>query len=111
MSEIDELVSRALDLDTEVAYADGGIVSKTLLDRDAGTLTLFALDADQNISEHSAPHYALAQVLEGTGEFVIAGETHQVEAGQSLIMPPDVPHAVNAPEKFKMLLVMIKSEE
>ncbi len=108
MSEIDKLVSQALDLSEQIDYADGGIVSKTLLDEDAGTLTLFALSAGQNISEHSAPHYALAQVIEGRGEYVIDGETVSVNAGESVIMPPNVPHAVKAPEDFKMLLVMIK---
>lgn len=108
MSEIYELISRALDLSDEVDYAEDAIVSKTLLDKDAGTLTLFAIAEDQNISEHSAPHYALAQVLDGRGEFVIDGKTVSVEAGESVIMPPDIPHAVKAPENFKMLLVMIE---
>ena len=111
MSEIENLISRALKLDEEIGYADGGIVSKTLLDRQEGTITLFALSKGQNISEHSAPHYALVQVLEGKGIFVIDDEEKEVAVGRSLIMPPHIPHAVKATEDFKMLLVMIKSKE
>ncbi len=108
MSELEKLVAQPLQLAEEISYAEGGIVSKTLLDEKAGTLTLFALSEGQNISEHSAPHYALAQVLEGEGLFVINDKPLKVAAGQSIFMPPDIPHAVRAPADFKMLLTMIK---
>lgn len=90
------------------AYADDSIVSKTILDRSAGTVTLFAFDKGQKLSEHTTPHDAIVQVIEGKGRFIIGGEDTEVSAGQIVIMPADVPHAVNADQRFKMLLTMIR---
>jgi quercetin dioxygenase-like cupin family protein len=100
---------RILDLATAVDYADGGIVSKTLLGKKAGTLTLFAFDAGQGLSEHTAPYDATVQVVEGEGEITIAGEKLTLTAGQLVIMPAGVPHDVQAIKRFKMLLIMIRS--
>ncbi len=93
-----------------IAYADGSVVSKILLKKDIGNITLFSFDAGQGLSEHTAPFDAVVQILDGQAEITIGGEKHQVKAGEMLIMPANVPHALHAPQKFKMLLVMIRGE-
>jgi quercetin dioxygenase-like cupin family protein len=100
--------AEAVSLAELVTYQPGGIVSKTLIRNDAGNLTLFAFDAGQGLSEHIAPYEAIVQVLEGQGEFTIAGKTIGAAAGQTVLMPAHAPHSVQAPEKFKMLLIMIR---
>jgi quercetin dioxygenase-like cupin family protein len=100
---------KPLSLAEMVQYAPGSIVSRTPVDTDVGTLTLFAFDAGQGLSEHSAPFDALVQVLDGTGEFTVGGKACTVKAGEALVMPADVPHAVKAVERFKMLLTMIRA--
>jgi len=97
-----------LHLAQEVAYAEGAIVSKTLLDKKTGTLTLFAFDAGQGLSEHTSPYDATVHVLDGEATLHIGGETVQVPAGQMVIMPANVPHDVRAEQRFKMLLIMIR---
>ena len=94
-----------------VQYADGSIVSRTLVDKPVGTITLFAFDKGQRLSEHSAPYDAVVQVLDGTAEVIIAGKPHTVRPGEMIIMPANIPHSVNAVEKFKMLLTMIRHKE
>ncbi len=91
-----------------VEYASGSVVSRTLLDRKAGTLTLFAFDAGQGLSEHTAPYDATVQVLDGEGVFTVGGEALAVTKGELLVMPAGVPHSVHAPAPFKMLLIMIR---
>lgn len=91
-----------------VAYGEGAVVSRTLVAGAAGTVTLFAFDAGQELSEHSAPFDALAQVLEGEADITIAGISHRVGAGELVLMPANVPHALSAPVAFKMLLTMIR---
>jgi quercetin dioxygenase-like cupin family protein len=91
-----------------VEYSRDGIVSKRVLDREVGNVTLFAFDKDQRLSEHSAPFVAMLQVVEGTGEVIINKVLFQLVAGDTIIMPANIPHAVNAIEKFKMVLTMIK---
>ena len=93
-----------------VDYSDGSVVSKTLLKKDIGNITLFSFDSGQGLSEHTAPFDAVVQVLDGQAEITIGGETHKVRTGDMLIMPANVPHALHAPERFKMLLVMIRGE-
>ena len=92
-----------------VSYSEGSTVSKILTRNEKGNLTLFAFDKGQNLSEHSAPYDAVVQVLEGTGTIIINKKEHIVKEGQLIIMPANIPHAVDANEKFKMLLIMIKS--
>lgn len=92
-----------------VAYQDGAIVSRTIAERPGGTITLFAFDAGQGLSEHAAPFDAMLTVLAGRAEVVIAGKRHLLGAGEMIVMPANVPHAVSAPGKLKMLLVMIRS--
>ena len=106
----DELKGKALNLADSVGYADGAIVSKTLLDKKAGTLTLFAFDAGQGLSEHTAPYDATVCVLDGVGTMVIDGEKVTAKAGEMVIMPANIPHDVRAEERFKMLLIMIREK-
>jgi quercetin dioxygenase-like cupin family protein len=91
-----------------VAYAEGSIVSKILLRNEKGNVTLFAFDKGEVLSEHTAPYDAIVQVLDGKSEVIIDGKPHELIAGESIIMPANIPHALTAVEKFKMLLIMIK---
>ena len=95
-------------LTDNVTYADGSIVSKIIIRNEKGNITLFAFDKGEFLSEHTAPFDAIVQVLDGTGEVVINGQQHTLNTGESIIMPANVPHAVNAVERFKMMLIMIK---
>ncbi len=97
-----------LDFSALVEYSANGIVSKRVLEKNTGNITLFAFDKGQKLSEHSAPFDALVQVIEGEGEIVINGKPFLLKAGKSIIMPANIPHAVNAVSEFKMLLTMIK---
>ena len=97
-----------LDLSTLVEYSANGIVSKRVLEKKTGNITLFAFDKDQKLSEHTAPYDAMVQVIEGEGEIAINGKPFLLKNGKSIIMPANIPHAVNAVSKFKMLLTMIK---
>lgn len=90
-------------------YTDGGITSKTLSANAGGSITFFSFDKGQALSEHSAPFDAFVQILEGKAEIKISGVPNIVSAGEFIIMPGNVPHALKALEKFKMLLVMIKA--
>lgn len=92
-----------------VSYQKGSVVSKTLIERKTGTVTLFAFDKGQALSEHKAPYDALVCVLDGEAEITIGGETVLVKAGEMLIMPADIPHALKAVAPFKMMLTMIRS--
>jgi quercetin dioxygenase-like cupin family protein len=97
-----------LDFSAVAEYSVNGIVSKKVLEKKTGNVTLFAFDEGQKLSEHTAPFDAMVQVLEGKGEFVINGKPFILESGKSIIMPANIPHAVNAVARFKMLLTMIK---
>ena len=92
----------------KVDYSAEGIVSKRVIQKEKGNITLFAFDKGQMLSEHTAPFDAMVQVIEGRAEIRIAGQPNELNAGESIIMPANVPHAVNAIEKFKMLLTMIR---
>ncbi len=91
-----------------VDYSADGIVSKRIIQKPSGNITLFAFDKGQELSEHSAPFDALLQALEGEGEILINGVSFHLTAGESIILPANIPHAVKATAKFKMLLTMIK---
>ncbi len=91
-----------------VAYQPGAIVSREILKRKSGSVTAFAFDKDQGLSEHTAPFDALVQVLDGAAEISIGGEPRTVSQGELILMPANVPHALRAIERFKMLLVMIR---
>ena len=92
-----------------VNYQEGAIVSRVIVSRGTGTVTLFAFDAGQGLSEHTAPFDALVHVLEGEGEIVISGKPLRAKAGEMVLMPAHQPHALKAITKFKMLLTMIRS--
>lgn len=93
----------------QIDYQKGSVVSKQLMNKKAGTLTVFAFDKGEGLSEHTAPYDATVLILDGQAEVLIGGEPHTVSAGQMIIMPANVPHSVKAAERFKMLLVMIRS--
>jgi len=103
------LAGRVVSLAGLVAYQPASVVSRTLVQKKTGTVTLFAFDAGQGLSEHTAPFEALVCVLEGQAEITIAGSTRQVGAGEMVILPAGQPHQVQAPQRMKMLLVMIRS--
>ena len=96
-------------LENSVEYSDGAIVSKVIAKNEAGTVTLFAFDKGQALSPHSAPFDALVQVIEGTANIIIDGNDNTLKAGEIIIMPAGISHAVDAIEKFKMLLTMLKA--
>lgn len=102
-------MAEKIDLKKGVEYASGSIVSKTLLDKKTGTITLFAFDKGQALSEHTAPFEAMVNVIDGKAEIKIGGKPFELTAGESIIMPANIPHAVKAVESFKMLLVMVKN--
>ena len=91
-----------------IDYADGGIISKELIHSNAGSVTLFSCDAGQGLSEHSAPFDALIQVIEGKMELTVEGTKHVISAGESFIIPSNAHHSVNAAERFKMIITMIR---
>ena len=91
-----------------VNYSTDGIVSKKIIQKPSGSVSLFAFDEGQELSEHSAPFDALLQVLEGQAEVIIAGQPFHLKSGESIILPCNIPHAVKATTPFKMLLTMIK---
>ncbi len=92
----------------KVQYAEGSVVSKIIIRNEKGNVTLFAFDKGEFLSEHTAPFEAIVQVLDGIGEVVINGNSFQLNPGESIILPANVRHALNASERFKMLLTMIK---
>jgi quercetin dioxygenase-like cupin family protein len=103
-------LAKGQDLNSLIEYSDDSVVSKTILNKPAGTLTLFAFDKGQGLSEHSAPYDAVVQIVDGTGTITIDGEDNEVPTGQLIIMPGNVPHSVTANENFKMLLTMIRTK-
>ncbi|MFO7555617.1 MAG: cupin domain-containing protein [Desulfobacterales bacterium] len=98
------------NLEKYVNYADDSVVSKTLLKKDIGNITLFSFNSGQGLSEHTAPFDAVVYILDGKAEITIGEKTQTVNSGEMLIMPANIPHALHAEEKFKMLLVMIRGE-
>jgi quercetin dioxygenase-like cupin family protein len=92
-----------------VAYQDGSIVSKEIIKKPTGTVTIFAFDQDQGLSEHTAPFDALVYVLDGETEIIISSISYHLKAGDMIVMPGGQPHALKATKKFKMMLVMVKS--
>ncbi len=101
---------KAFNLENYIDYADGSVVSKTLIKKEIGNITLFAFDQGQGLSEHTAPFDAVVHILDGKAEITIGGQPQIVNAGEMLIMPANISHALQAREKFKMLLVMIRSD-
>ena len=102
-------VAEAVCLADLVKYQDGAVVSRTLVKRGTGTVTLFAFDEGQGLSEHTAPFDALVHVLEGEAEIVISGKPLTAKAGEAVLMPANQPHSLKALTRFKMLLTMVRS--
>lgn len=107
--KIMEVEPAVFNLTDSIEYQDGTVVSKQLLKKDAGTVTLFAFSEGEGLSEHTAPFDALVQVLEGEAEVIITKKTYTVKQGEMIIMPAHRPHALQAARNFKMLLTMIRS--
>ena len=105
---MNENTGKPIDLAASVDYANGAVVSKTLLDKPTGTLTVFTFDTGQGLSEHTSPYDATVQILEGEAQITIGGETATAKTGELIIMPAGVPHALRAEQRFKMLLIMIR---
>ena len=101
--------SKIFSFSDSVEYSDGGIVSKTVLKKQTGNISLFSFGKGEALSEHTAPFDAVIQVVDGKGEIIIGGKSFFLKAGQSIIMPANITHAVKAVDKFKMVLTMIKS--
>jgi quercetin dioxygenase-like cupin family protein len=108
-SILQSCVGENRELVSLIEYSNDSIVSKTIVDTPAGTITLFAFDKGQKLSEHTAPYNVVVQVLEGSARLTIGGKNVTVPAGHIIIMPANVPHAAGAEEKFKMLLTMIRA--
>lgn len=98
------------NLEKHVEYAAGSVVSKTLLKKEIGNITLFSFDEGQGLSEHTSPFDAVVNILDGRAEITIGGKMQIVPAGEMLIMPSNVPHSLHAGERFKMLLIMLRGE-
>jgi quercetin dioxygenase-like cupin family protein len=103
------LYANAASLKNLADYQKGAVVSKEILKKETGTVTLFAFDAGQGLSEHTAPFDALVCILDGTAEIIISGKSNLVREGEIIIMPAHEPHELKANERFKMMLVMIRS--
>ena len=101
--------SQILKFNELVAYQDGSVVSRQITKADAGNVTLFAFDKDQELSEHTAPFDALVHVLDGNAEIKISGKAFNLQTGEAIIMPANEPHALRALTPFKMLLTMIRN--
>jgi quercetin dioxygenase-like cupin family protein len=104
-----DLVSNASRLVELVECQKGAVVSRTIIDKETGTVTLFAFDEQQGLSEHTAPFDALVQILDGDVDITISGKNYRLREGEAIIMPANKPHALKAIRKFKMILTMIKS--
>jgi quercetin dioxygenase-like cupin family protein len=102
--------SKIFSFDESIEYSEGAIVSKTVLKKESGNISLFAFAWGEALSKHTVPFDALVQIVNGKGEIIIGGKSFLLEAGQSIIMPANVSHEVRAPEKFKMLLTLISSD-
>jgi quercetin dioxygenase-like cupin family protein len=94
-----------------IAYQEGAVVSRTLIDKKVGTVTIFAFDEGQGLSEHTAPFDAMAQILDGEAEIRISGKPFHLKTGEMIVMPANQPHSLRAITAFKMMLIMIRSED
>jgi quercetin dioxygenase-like cupin family protein len=103
------LAAQAVNLADLIDYQAGSVVSRTVIDKKAGTITLFAFDQKQGLSEHTAPYDALVYILDGEADVVISGKPVRLKKGEFTIMPANEPHALSAVTRFKMLLIMVRS--
>ena len=108
-TEPESYKGRVIELASFVEYSDNAVLSKTLVDKNAGTITLFSFDAGQGLSEHTAPYDAVVHIIDGEAEIIIGGTASRVTTGQMIIMPAEIPHELRAIKQFKMLLTMIRA--
>lgn len=108
-SKLNTILEKVNNMKELIGYQEGSVVSRTLINKSAGTVTLFAFDKEQGLSEHTAPYDAMVYIIDGEAEITIAGKSYEVKEGETIIMPSNKPHALKALSKFKMLLIMIKS--
>ncbi len=104
-----DLKGKVLKVVDLMEYQEGAVVSREIIRKETGTVTIFAFDKGEGLSEHTAPFDAMVQVIDGKAEIIISGKSNTVSAGEMIIMPANDPHALNALERFKMVLTMIKS--
>ncbi len=104
-----DIMAQTLSLANLLAYQEGAVVSRTLVDKKVGTITVFAFGEGQGLSEHMSPYDAFVQGVDGEAEITIDGTPHRVRTGEIIIMPANHPHAIRALTPFKMLLVMIRA--
>ena len=108
-NENEDIRGKVLDSVTLVGYGKGAVVSRTIMEKKTGTVTIFAFDKGQGLSEHTAPFDAMAAIIEGEAVITVAGKANKVKGGEFMIMPANKPHSLKAVTKFKMVLVMIRS--
>lgn len=109
-STTESLLARPIVLAGLAEYHDGSIVSREILRKKTGTVTVFAFDEGEGLSEHTAPFDAMVYILDGEADIMVSGTMHRVKAGQMIIFPKDATHSLTAVKRFKMILVMIRSE-
>lgn len=102
------ITGKAMELAGLVEYQAGSVVSREIIKKETGTVSVFAFDKGQGLSEHTAPFDAMVEIIDGTAEVTISGDKHIVKKGEFIIMPADKPHSLKAQERFKMMLVMIR---
>ncbi len=100
--------SKIIQLEKSIDYSDDAIISKTILKKETGNITFFSFDKGQQLSEHTAPFDAVVHIIDGKADIIIDKKRNSLTQGDMIIMPANIPHAVEAPEKFKMILIMIK---
>jgi quercetin dioxygenase-like cupin family protein len=105
----DDMKAKPFNVENLIDYQENAVVSREIIRKETGTVTIFAFDKGEGLSEHTAPFDAMVQVVDGTAEIIISGNKNIVEKGELIIMPGNVPHALNAVERFKMVLTMIRS--
>lgn len=103
-----ELLAKAIELAEMAAYQDSSVVSREIIRKQSGTVSVFAFDKGEGLSEHTAPFDALVYILDGEADIFIDGEAHHLKTGQMIIMPANHPHSLKAVKRFKMLLVLVK---
>ncbi|MEC4746933.1 cupin domain-containing protein [Methylomicrobium sp. Wu6] len=107
MPDVNNLVGVVVNMKNMVSYQTGSVVSRTVIDKSGGTVTVFAFDLGQGLSEHTAPFDALVQIIDGVADITLSGEIFTVREGEMIIMPANTPHALKANTQFKMVLIMI----
>ena len=105
------ILGKQLVVSDLIAYQEGAVVSRTLIDKKGGTVTIFAFDEGQGLSEHTAPFDAMAQILDGEVEIKISGQPFHLKTGEMIVMPANQPHSLRSITAFKMMLIMIRSED